>query len=114
MGSNDYLNNYFMSAVYLTSQQYTQEQYADAAGQYSQNLRTLYSNGAWKVALIGVGQVGCSPNKLAQRTFVALHTGNATAEAHPPPASRGLASSAFWWICAQRRKGDAKSNYVCA
>jgi hypothetical protein len=36
MGSNDYLNNYFMPAVYSTSHQYTPEQYADAlAGQYS-------------------------------------------------------------------------------
>ncbi|RCV27346.1 hypothetical protein SEVIR_5G320400v4 [Setaria viridis] len=69
MGSNDYLNNYFMPAVYSTSQQYTPEQYADAlAGQYSQQLRTLYNYGARKVALMGVGQVGCSPNELAQRS----------------------------------------------
>ncbi|RLN22532.1 hypothetical protein C2845_PM07G23070 [Panicum miliaceum] len=69
MGSNDYLNNYFMPAVYSTSQQYTPEQYADAlAAQYTQQLRTLYSFGARKVALMGVGQVGCSPNELAQRS----------------------------------------------
>jgi len=69
MGSNDYLNNYFMPAVYSTSQQYTPEQFADAlAGQYAQQLRTLYSLGARKVALMGVGQVGCSPNELAQRS----------------------------------------------
>ncbi|WVZ68837.1 hypothetical protein U9M48_017725 [Paspalum notatum var. saurae] len=69
MGSNDYLNNYFMPAVYSTSQQYTPEQYADVLlGQYSQQLRTLYSYGARKVALMGVGQVGCSPNELAQRS----------------------------------------------
>ena len=69
MGSNDYLNNYFMPAVYPTSQQYTPEQFADAlAGQYAQQLRTLYSFGARKVALMGVGQVGCSPNELAQRS----------------------------------------------
>ncbi|NP_001149080.1 anther-specific proline-rich protein APG precursor [Zea mays] len=69
MGSNDYLNNYFMPAVYSTSQQYTPEQYADVLiNQYSQQLRTLYSYGARKVALMGVGQVGCSPNELAQRS----------------------------------------------
>ncbi|VAH79289.1 unnamed protein product [Triticum turgidum subsp. durum] len=60
MGSNDYLNNYFMPAVYATSRQYTPEQYADVL--------ILYNNGARKVALMGVGQVGCSPNELAQQS----------------------------------------------
>lgn len=67
MGSNDYLNNYFMPAVYSTSRQYTPAQYADALiQQYSQQIRTLYNYGARKVAIIGVGRVGCSPNELAQ------------------------------------------------
>ncbi|KAK9153175.1 hypothetical protein Sjap_000655 [Stephania japonica] len=67
MGSNDYLNNYFMPLIYPTSRQYTPEQYADVlVQQYSQQLRTLYNYGARKVALIGVGQIGCSPNALAQ------------------------------------------------
>uniref|UniRef100_M8BI82 GDSL esterase/lipase n=1 Tax=Aegilops tauschii TaxID=37682 RepID=M8BI82_AEGTA len=60
MGSNDYLNNYFMPTVYSTSRQYTPEQYADVL--------ILYNNGARKVALMGVGQVGCSPNELAQQS----------------------------------------------
>ncbi|EES01473.1 hypothetical protein BDA96_03G318700 [Sorghum bicolor] len=69
MGSNDYLNNYFMPAVYSTSQQYTPAQYADVLiDQYSQQVRTLYNYGARKVALMGVGQVGCSPNELAQHS----------------------------------------------
>ncbi|KAI5000388.1 hypothetical protein ZWY2020_004977 [Hordeum vulgare] len=69
MGSNDYLNNYFMPAVYSTSRQYTPEQYADVlVSQYTQQLRVLYNNGARKVALMGVGQVGCSPNELAQQS----------------------------------------------
>ncbi|CAL9056216.1 unnamed protein product [Musa banksii] len=69
LGSNDYLNNYFMPAFYSTGQQYTPEQYADELiQQYSQQLRTLYNYGARKVVLIGVGQVGCSPNELAQRS----------------------------------------------
>ncbi|KAJ6793563.1 GDSL esterase/lipase-like [Iris pallida] len=67
MGSNDYLNNYFMANYYSTSRQYTPEQYADAlAQQYSQQLRKLYNYGARKVALIGIGQMGCTPNALAQ------------------------------------------------
>lgn len=30
--------------------------------------QTLYNYGARKVVLIGVGQIGCSPNELAQRS----------------------------------------------
>ena len=42
MGSNDYLNNYFMPTIYTTSQQYTPEQYADVLiDQYSQQLRVI-------------------------------------------------------------------------
>ncbi|XP_008803727.1 GDSL esterase/lipase At5g45670-like [Phoenix dactylifera] len=67
MGSNDYLNNYFMPAFYSSSSQYTPEQYADVLiQQYSQQIRTLYNYGARKVVLIGVGQIGCSPNVLAR------------------------------------------------
>nr|XP_010911116.1 GDSL esterase/lipase At5g45670 [Elaeis guineensis] len=67
MGSNDYLNNYFMPAFYSSSRQYTPVQYADVLiEQYSQQIRTLYNYGARKVVLIGLGQVGCSPNELAQ------------------------------------------------
>jgi phospholipase/lecithinase/hemolysin len=69
MGSNDYLNNYFMPAFYSTGRRYTPEQYADALAQdYSRLLQVMYRYGARKVALIGVGQVGCSPNELAQRS----------------------------------------------
>ncbi|KAL6838564.1 hypothetical protein ACP4OV_031620 [Aristida adscensionis] len=69
MGSNDYLNNYFMPAFYNTGSRYTPEQYADVlVAQYSRLLQVLYSYGARKVALIGVGQVGCSPNELAQQS----------------------------------------------
>lgn len=69
LGSNDYLNNYFMPAYYSTGRQYTPEQYADILiQQYSQHIRTLYNYGARKVVLIGVGQIGCSPNALAQNS----------------------------------------------
>ncbi|OVA14301.1 Lipase [Macleaya cordata] len=69
MGSNDYLNNYFMPTYYSTSRRYNPEQYADALiQQYSQQLRTLYNYGARKVVVIGVGQIGCSPNELAQNS----------------------------------------------
>ncbi|WOL14650.1 hypothetical protein Cni_G23431 [Canna indica] len=78
MGSNDYLNNYFMPAFYTTGQQYSPEQFADVLiQQYSQQLKvtlstcssmTLYNYGARKVVLIGVGLVGCAPNELAQHS----------------------------------------------
>uniref|UniRef100_A0A7N2LRR0 GDSL esterase/lipase n=1 Tax=Quercus lobata TaxID=97700 RepID=A0A7N2LRR0_QUELO len=57
-GSNDYLNNYFMPIFYSTSSQYTPEQYADV----------LYDYGARKMALFGIGSIGCSPNELAQNS----------------------------------------------
>ncbi|XP_051136351.1 GDSL esterase/lipase At1g29670-like [Andrographis paniculata] len=67
MGSNDYLNNYFMPLIYPTSRQYNPEQYANVLiQQYTEQLRALYSYGARKFALIGIGQIGCSPNALAQ------------------------------------------------
>ncbi|KAJ8761967.1 hypothetical protein K2173_006569 [Erythroxylum novogranatense] len=67
LGSNDYLNNYFMPQFYSSSRQYTPEQFADVLiQQYTEQLRILYNNGARKFALIGVGQIGCSPNVLAR------------------------------------------------
>ncbi|XP_047948694.1 GDSL esterase/lipase At5g45670-like [Salvia hispanica] len=69
IGSNDYLNNYFMPQYYSTSRQYSPEQYADVLiRQYTEQLRMLYNFGARKFVLIGVGQIGCSPNALAQNS----------------------------------------------
>ncbi|RWR96244.1 GDSL esterase/lipase-like protein [Cinnamomum micranthum f. kanehirae] len=66
MGGNDYLNNYFMPLFYSSGRQYTPVQFADLLIQeYSQQLRSLYDLGARKVAVIGVGQVGCIPSELA-------------------------------------------------
>lgn len=40
VGSNDYLNNYFMPLYYSTANQYSPDQYADALiQQYSQQIR---------------------------------------------------------------------------
>ncbi|XP_022852027.1 GDSL esterase/lipase At5g45670-like [Olea europaea var. sylvestris] len=69
IGSNDYLNNYFMPLYYSTGRQFSPEQYADILIQeYSEQIRTLYNYGARKFVLIGVGQIGCSPNALAQNS----------------------------------------------
>ncbi|KAF7840384.1 GDSL esterase/lipase [Senna tora] len=67
LGSNDYLNNYFMPRYYSSSRQYTPEQFADVLIQsYAEQLRSLYNYGARKMALFGIGAIGCSPNELAQ------------------------------------------------
>ncbi|MBA0569273.1 hypothetical protein Golob_006714, partial [Gossypium lobatum] len=69
LGSNDYLNNYFMPLFYSTSRRYNPEQYANVLiQQYTQQLQALYNYGARKFVLIGVGQIGCSPNELAQNS----------------------------------------------
>ncbi|XVF40246.1 hypothetical protein PTKIN_Ptkin01aG0096700 [Pterospermum kingtungense] len=69
LGSNDYLNNYFMPLYYSTGNQYNPEQYADILIQeYTQQLQALYDYGARKFVLIGLGQIGCSPNELAQNS----------------------------------------------
>ncbi|XP_047948732.1 GDSL esterase/lipase At1g29670-like [Salvia hispanica] len=69
IGSNDYLNNYFMPLYYSSSRQYSPEQYANLLiQQYTQQLKNLYNLGARKFALIGIGQIGCSPNALAQNS----------------------------------------------
>ncbi|GMY37794.1 GDSL esterase/lipase At5g45670-like [Fagus crenata] len=69
LGSNDYLNNYFMPQFYSTSNQYTPDQYAGVLiDQYTQQLKALYNYGARKMVLFGLGQIGCSPNELAQNS----------------------------------------------
>ncbi|PON54638.1 Lipase [Parasponia andersonii] len=69
LGSNDYLNNYFMPQFYSTSNRYTPDEYADVLIQdYAQQLRILYNYGARRFALFGIGQIGCSPNELAQNS----------------------------------------------
>ncbi|XP_027105656.1 GDSL esterase/lipase At1g29670-like [Coffea arabica] len=69
LGSNDYLNNYFMPLIYPTSRQYTPEQYAQVLiQQYAEQIRIMYNYGARKLVLLGVGQIGCSPNALAQNS----------------------------------------------
>ncbi|GMH30247.1 hypothetical protein Nepgr_032090 [Nepenthes gracilis] len=69
LGSNDYLNNYFMPAFYTSGRQYTPDQWADILLQeYSEQIRTLYNYGARKLALLGLGPIGCSPNELAQNS----------------------------------------------
>ncbi|XP_059638725.1 GDSL esterase/lipase At1g29670-like [Cornus florida] len=67
MGSNDYINNYYLPNLYPTSHQYTPVQYAQILiQQYTQQIMTLYKYGARKVALMGLGPIGCTPNEIAR------------------------------------------------
>ncbi|XP_054810879.1 GDSL esterase/lipase At1g33811-like [Prosopis cineraria] len=67
MGSNDYLNNYFMPDFYRTSSDYTARAFATLLLQdYSRQLTQLYLLGARKVIVTGVGQIGCIPYQLAR------------------------------------------------
>lgn len=66
MGSNDYINNYLLPEYFNTSCLYTPEQYAVVLiQQYSQQLKTLYKSGARKVAVFGLGYIGCTPAEMA-------------------------------------------------
>ncbi|KAK7246627.1 hypothetical protein RIF29_41497 [Crotalaria pallida] len=67
MGSNDYLNNYFMPDFYSTSTDYTAPAFASVLlQQYARQLAQLYSLGARKVMVTAVGQIGCIPYQLAR------------------------------------------------
>ncbi|TQE10826.1 hypothetical protein C1H46_003526 [Malus baccata] len=66
IGSNDYINNYFMPRLYSTSRQFTSEQYAGVLiQQYSGQIKTLYNSGARKIALFGLGTIGSIPFEVA-------------------------------------------------
>ncbi|TMW84505.1 hypothetical protein EJD97_025041 [Solanum chilense] len=66
MGNNDYINNYLMPQFYPSSHLYNPEEFATILmQQYSKQLKTLYRYGARKVAVFGVGSLGCIPAELA-------------------------------------------------
>ncbi|GMH05189.1 hypothetical protein Nepgr_007029 [Nepenthes gracilis] len=66
IGNNDYINNYFMPEDYISSHLYTPRQYAALLiRHYSHQLKILYQNGARKVALFGLGLIGCTPAEIA-------------------------------------------------
>ncbi|XVE98810.1 hypothetical protein REPUB_Repub03eG0140700 [Reevesia pubescens] len=65
IGSNDYINNYFNPKFYNTSRQYNPDQFAAVlVEQLSQQIKTLYDDGARKFAVYGLGQIGCTPNSI--------------------------------------------------
>nr|AFK39208.1 unknown [Medicago truncatula]AFK44052.1 unknown [Medicago truncatula] len=63
IGSNDYINNYFLPQFYPTSHIYSPEQYAEALIQeLSLNLLALHDIGARKYVLVGLGLSSSTPS----------------------------------------------------
>ncbi|XP_008441774.2 GDSL esterase/lipase At1g29670-like [Cucumis melo] len=68
IGSNDYLNNYYVPSFYPTSSLFSTQEYANVLiQQLSSQLKSLYCKGARKIATFGVGLLGCTP--YARATF---------------------------------------------
>ncbi|GAB2287591.1 hypothetical protein Dimus_021964 [Dionaea muscipula] len=67
IGSNDYINNYFMPEEgYSSSRYHTTDEFATILiDEYSKQIKILYKHGARKVALFGLGPIGCSPGVIA-------------------------------------------------
>ncbi|XP_074339340.1 GDSL esterase/lipase At4g18970-like [Apium graveolens] len=63
-GSNDYINNFLMPDSYPDSSKYTPDQYAQILiNKYSTQLTALYNSGARKIAVYGLGPIGCIPQE---------------------------------------------------
>lgn len=68
IGSNDYINNYYLPQFYPTSRIYNTEQYAEVLiSQYSSYIKSLYDFGARKLVHVGIGLIGCTPHSIATR-----------------------------------------------
>ncbi|KAF7803245.1 GDSL esterase/lipase [Senna tora] len=68
IGTNDYINNYFMPLVFPTSRLYNTRQYAQLLiHQYSHQIKALESVGARKFGLFGLFPLGCIPNAILTR-----------------------------------------------
>ncbi|XP_010525717.1 PREDICTED: GDSL esterase/lipase At4g30140-like [Tarenaya hassleriana] len=62
IGSNDYINNYFVKSIYSTSRQYTPDKYAySLVNLYATHLKSLYDLGGRKFVLFGISRIGCIP-----------------------------------------------------
>ncbi|CAI0556073.1 unnamed protein product [Linum tenue] len=65
-GSNDYINNYLMPAIYSSSFNYSPPQFANLLlNNYARQLVALYGLGLRKFLLAGIGPLGCIPNQRA-------------------------------------------------
>ncbi|KAK2447525.1 GDSL esterase/lipase [Trifolium repens] len=68
IGSNDFINNYYLPQYYPTSRTYNPQQYAQVLiNQVSNYLQDLRVSGARKFVLVGIGQIGCTPFSIANQ-----------------------------------------------
>ncbi|KAI5447606.1 hypothetical protein KIW84_015170 [Lathyrus oleraceus] len=66
IGSNDYINNYFLPLFYYTNRTYNPNQYAQVLiDRLSRSIKNLHNAGARKMVLVGIGAIGCTPNAIA-------------------------------------------------
>ncbi|CAI0475443.1 unnamed protein product [Linum tenue] len=62
IGSNDYINNYFLPQFSNASKEYSPGIFAfRLVGRYYEQIKTLYNLGARKIALAGISKIGCTP-----------------------------------------------------
>ncbi|XP_039048577.1 GDSL esterase/lipase At1g29660-like [Hibiscus syriacus] len=66
VGSNDYINNYFIPKFYDTSRRYSLSAFTDLLiQQLSNQIKVLYDNSARKFAVYGLPPIGCTPNAIS-------------------------------------------------
>ncbi|XP_014518003.1 GDSL esterase/lipase At1g29670 [Vigna radiata var. radiata] len=68
IGSNDYINNFFLPEQYPSSRIYNLERYTNLLiSKLSQYLEELHERGARKVAVAELGSLGCTPQAISTR-----------------------------------------------
>ncbi|CAJ1962065.1 unnamed protein product [Sphenostylis stenocarpa] len=68
IGSNDYINNFFLPESYLSSRIYTLDQYTTILiDKLSEYIKELHNMGGRRFVLVGVGLIGCTPNAISTR-----------------------------------------------
>ncbi|KAG6494294.1 GDSL esterase/lipase 7-like [Zingiber officinale] len=66
IGSNDYINNYLLPDLYTSSSTYSGKHFAKLLiHKLVQQIKTIYSIGARKILLAGLGPLGCIPSQLS-------------------------------------------------
>ncbi|WCJ27294.1 GDSL esterase/lipase At1g29660 [Euphorbia peplus] len=74
IGNNDYLNNYYLPDHYDTSTTHTLDEFAQLLiDRYCEHIKNLYRTGARKIAITGLGNIGCIPFMLGRKMEAAIN-----------------------------------------